>query len=138
MPSVVTLQSLPSEHAARVAEKWWIAHGQMIGWDLVNGAQMVKPFDEEVERQLVEIIESAEGYDREAIRFASSIYERTRSWDAVAKSFFERDPEQTQSDLRRLMVLISADGRGPDAFKGEAYRLYHQFNPKGNSYRANQ
>jgi hypothetical protein len=67
-----------------------------------------------------------------------SIYERTRSWDAVAKSFFERDPEQTQSDLRRLMVLISADGRGPDAFKGEAYRLYHQFNPKGNSYRANQ
>lgn len=67
-----------------------------------------------------------------------SIYERTRSWDAVAKSFFERDPEQTQSHLRHLMTLISADGRGPDAFKGEAYRLYHTYNPKGNSYRANQ
>jgi hypothetical protein len=65
-----------------------------------------------------------------------SIYERTRSWDAVAEAFFRRDPEQTQSQLRHLMVLISADGRGPDAFKGEAYRLYHQFNPKGNNYHA--
>jgi hypothetical protein len=65
-----------------------------------------------------------------------SIYERTRSWDAVAKSFFERDPAQTQADLRRLMVLISADGRPTTAFTGEAYRLYHWYNPKGNEYGA--
>lgn len=64
-----------------------------------------------------------------------SIYERTRSWDAVAKDFFRSDPTRTQADLRRLMVLISADGRGPDAFKGEANRLYHAYNPHGQNYR---
>jgi hypothetical protein len=65
-----------------------------------------------------------------------SIYERTRSWDSVAKAFFERDANQTQADLRRLMALIAGDGRPTTAFTGEAHRLYHTYNPKGNGYNA--
>lgn len=108
----------------------------MIGWDLVNNSQMVKSLSPRVERELVQIVEAADGPDRGILRALLPIYERTRSWDAVAKSFFERDPDQTQADLRRLMALISADGRPTTAFTGEAHRLYHAYNPRGNNYGA--
>jgi hypothetical protein len=42
-PFVVTLQMCETEEVARVAERWWIAHGQMVGWPLHNDLNTVKP-----------------------------------------------------------------------------------------------
>jgi len=35
-PMIIVLQSTPIQQQAILAERWWIAHGQMIGWDLLN------------------------------------------------------------------------------------------------------
>jgi hypothetical protein len=42
-PNIVTLQTVDTEQQAQVAERWWIAHGQMIGWPLRNTSHFVKP-----------------------------------------------------------------------------------------------
>lgn len=42
-PSVVTLQIVDNEQQAQIAERWWIAHGQMIGWPLRNTSHFVRP-----------------------------------------------------------------------------------------------
>ena len=57
----------------------------------------------------------------------AAIYERSRSWDDVAAEFFAANPGGKQAELRRIMANIANDGRNPDAFKGEAHRLYHTF-----------
>jgi hypothetical protein len=36
MPTAITLQVVESEQQAQIAERWWIAQGQMIGWPLTN------------------------------------------------------------------------------------------------------
>ncbi len=43
MPTVITLQVVDSIQQAQIAEKWWIAHGQMIGWPLRNSSHYVRP-----------------------------------------------------------------------------------------------
>lgn len=43
MPTVVTLQTLDTVQQAQIAERWWIAHGQLIGWPLRNSKHYVRP-----------------------------------------------------------------------------------------------
>jgi hypothetical protein len=43
MPTVITLQTVDTVQRAQIAEKWWIAHGQMIGWPLRNSNHYVRP-----------------------------------------------------------------------------------------------
>ena len=43
MPTVVTLQVVEDIQQAQIAERWWIAHGQMIGWPLRNSYHYVRP-----------------------------------------------------------------------------------------------
>lgn len=59
-------------------------------------------------------------------------YERSGSWDAWAVDVFGKHPEATQAQLRRMMARI--EDKEPDAFKGEAFRLYHTYSPNGNDY----
>jgi len=42
IPIVVTLQTVDTEQQAQIAERWWIAHGQMIGWPLRNSIHFVR------------------------------------------------------------------------------------------------
>lgn len=42
MPTVVTLQMADTVREAQIAERWWIAHGQMIGWPLRNSSNFVR------------------------------------------------------------------------------------------------
>ena len=42
MPTVITLQTVGTIQQAQIAEKWWIAHGQMIGWPLRNYSHLVR------------------------------------------------------------------------------------------------
>ena len=42
MPTVITLQTANTVQQAQVAERWWIAHGQMIGWPLRNSMHLVR------------------------------------------------------------------------------------------------
>lgn len=44
-PHVVTLQIVDTEQQAQIAERWWIAHGQMIGWPLRNTSHFVRPIE---------------------------------------------------------------------------------------------
>ncbi len=43
MPTVITLQVVDTVQQAQIVEKWWIAHGQMIGWPLRNSKHYVRP-----------------------------------------------------------------------------------------------
>lgn len=65
--------------------------------------------------------------EKNAADILTPIYERSRSWDDVAIEFFAIYEDGTQAELRRIMAQIANDGRSPDAFKGEAHRLYHQY-----------
>lgn len=43
MPTVITLQTVDTVQQAQIAERWWIAHGQLIGWPLRNSSHYVRP-----------------------------------------------------------------------------------------------
>jgi hypothetical protein len=42
-PHIVTLQTVDTVQQAQITERWWIAHGQMIGWPLRNSMHLVRP-----------------------------------------------------------------------------------------------
>lgn len=58
--------------------------------------------------------------------------ERSGSWDAWADEVFVSYPGTSQAELRRMMAHI--EDKEPNAFKGEAFRLYHTYSPNGNDY----
>lgn len=62
------------------------------------------------------------------------MYERSRTWDEVARAYFAQQPGARQVDLTQLMARIVGDGRRPEAFKSEANRVYHLYSPRGKQY----
>lgn len=51
-PHIVTLQIVDTEQQAQIAERWWISHGQMIGWPLRNTSHFVKPGEPQGHQEL--------------------------------------------------------------------------------------
>jgi hypothetical protein len=57
MPTVITLQTVDTVQDAQIAERWWIAHGQMIGWPLRNSSHLVRQV------QIPDALEADDGAD---------------------------------------------------------------------------
>jgi len=63
-----------------------------------------------------------------------NIYDRSRSWEDVAKVYFQLYPQSEHADWVRAMAEIANDGRPHTDFKGRlSSGLYHQYSPKGNN-----
>lgn len=64
-----------------------------------------------------------------------NIYQRSRSWEDVAKVYFTLYPESQHADWCRAMAEIADDGRPYTDFKGRlSSDLFHTYSPKGKSH----
>ena len=67
MPTVITLQTVGTIQQAQIAEKWWIAHGQMIGWPLRNYSHLVRQVE------IPDTVDADDGVDEIALMPKSRI-----------------------------------------------------------------
>lgn len=132
--AVTELRTLPVRVSFATVRKPSVDGSQaFVGGSVMNAIPAATNGSERHVQEANEETVHMNGGEGEGSNLLVSIYERSRSWDAVAEEFFKQSPEGTQSELRKIMAEIADDGRSPDVFKGEANRLYHAYSPHGNN-----